>query len=150
MEISVFGEPEISKAVFVRIDGKISLPLIGDVQAADITATVLAKTISEKLTKFVGNPNVTVILAESRSKVYYVLGQIKTPGEYLITQPITILQAIGRAGGLSEWAKKSKIMIVSKPGGSKKINYFDYDAFLAGENIGQNVTINPGDTIVIP
>lgn len=150
LEISVFGEPEISKAVFVRIDGKISLPLIGDVQAADITATVLAKTISEKLTKFVGNPNVTVILAESRSKVYYVLGQIKTPGEYLITQQITVLQAIGRAGGLSEWAKKSKIMIVSKPGASKKINYFDYDSFLGGENIGQNVTINPGDTIVIP
>jgi len=150
LEISVFGEPEISKAVFVRIDGKISLPLIGDVQAADITATVLAKTISEKLTKFVGNPNVTVILAESKSKVYYVLGQIKTPGEYLITQQITVLQAIGRAGGLSEWAKKSKIMIVSKPGASKKINYFDYDSFLGGENIGQNVTINPGDTIVIP
>jgi len=150
LEISVFGEPEISKAVFVRIDGKISLPLIGDVQAADTTATALAKTISEKLTKFVGNPNVTVILAESKSKVYYVLGQIKTPGEFLITQPITVLQAIGRAGGLMEWAKKSKIMIVSKPGVSKKISYFDYDAFLAGENIGQNVTINPGDTIVIP
>jgi len=150
LEISVFGEPEISKAVFVRIDGKISLPLIGDVQASDITATVLAKTISEKLTKFVGNPNVTVILAESKSKVYYVLGQIKTPGEYLITQPITVLQAIGRAGGLLEWAKKTKIMIVSKPGASKKINYFDYDSFLGGENIGQNVTINPGDTIVIP
>jgi len=150
LEISVFGEPEISKAVFVRIDGKISLPLIGDVQAADTTATALAKTISEKLTKFVGDPNVTVILAESKSKVYYVLGQIKTPGEFLITQPITVLQAIGRAGGLMEWAKKSKIMIVSKPGVSKKISYFDYDAFLAGENIGQNVTINPGDTIVIP
>jgi len=150
LEISVFGEPEISKAVFVRIDGKISLPLIGDVQASDITATVLAKNISEKLTKFVGNPNVTVILAESKSKVYYVLGQIRTPGEYLITQPITVLQAIGRAGGLLEWAKKSKIMIVSKPGASKKINYFDYDSFLGGENIGQNVTINPGDTIVIP
>lgn len=150
LEISVFGEPEISKAVFVRIDGKISLPLIGDVQAADITATVLAKTISEKLTKFVGNPNVTVILAESRSKVYYVLGQIKTPGEYLITQQITVLQAIGRAGGLSEWAKKSKIMIVGKPGAAKKITYFDYDSFLGGDNIAQNVTINPGDTIVIP
>jgi len=150
LEISVFGEPEISKAVFVRIDGKISLPLIGDVQAADITATVLAKTIAEKLTKFVGNPNVTVILAESKSKVYYVLGQIKAPGEYLITQQITVLQAIGRAGGLLEWAKKSKIMIVSKPGTSKKITYFDYDSFLGGENIGQNVTINPGDTIVIP
>lgn len=150
LEVSVFGEPEISKAVFVRIDGKISLPLIGDIQAAGTTATLLAQNITEKLTKFVESPNVTVILAESKSKVYYVLGQIKLPGEFLITQPITVLQAIGRAGGLLEWAKKSKIMIVGKPGSSKKISYFDYDAFLEGENIGQNITINPGDTIVIP
>lgn len=150
LEVSVFGEPEISKTVFVRIDGKISLPLIGDVQAADTTATTLAQTISGKLVKFVTDPNVTVILSESKSKVYYIIGQIRTPGEYLITQPISVLQAIAKAGGFLEWAKKSKIMIVSKPGVSKKITYFDYDAFLGGGNIGQNVTINPGDTIVIP
>lgn len=150
LEVSVFGEPEISKKVFVRIDGKISLPLIGDVQATDTTATILAKTISGKLVKFVEDPNVTVILSESKSKVYYILGQIKTPGEYLINQPISVLQAIAKAGGLLEWAKKSKIMIVSRPGSSQKITYFDYDDFLGGANIGQNVTINSGDTIVIP
>lgn len=150
LEISVFGEPEISKAVFVRIDGKISLPLIGDVPAANTTATRLAQSITEKLSKFVENPNVTVILAESKSKVYYILGQIKTPGEFLITQPITVLQAIGRAGGLLEWAKKNRIMIVGRPGSTEKIRYFDYDAFLAGRDIDQNITISPGDTIVIP
>jgi polysaccharide export outer membrane protein len=150
LEISVFGEPEISKTVFIRIDGKISLPLIGDVQAADTNAAILAATISGKLVKFVADPNVTVILSASKSKVYYILGQIKMPGEYLITQPISVLQAIAKAGGLLEWAKKSKIMIVSRPGASKKITYFDYDDFLGGANIEQNATINPGDTIVIP
>ncbi len=150
LEISVFGEPDISKTVFVRIDGRISLPLIGDIQAAGTTAPILAKNIADKLVKFVDDPNVTVTLSASKSKVYYILGQIKTPGEYPITQPIDVLQAIARAGGLLEWAKKSKIMIVSGSGASEKVTYFDYDEFLGGGNIGQNVTLKPGDTIVIP
>lgn len=150
LEISVFGEPDISKTVFVRIDGRISLPLIGDIQAAGTTAATLAKNIADKLVKFVADPNVTVALSASKSKVYYILGQIKTPGEYPITQPIAVLQAISRAGGLLEWAKKTKIMIVSGSGASEKIAYFNYDEFLGGDNIGQNVTLKPGDTIVIP
>ncbi len=150
LEVSVFGEPELSKSVFVRIDGKISLPLIGDVQAADNTAENLAQTISGKLVKFISDPNVTVILTQSNSKAYYILGQILTPGQYLITQQISVLQAIAKAGGLLEWAKKSKIMIVSKPGTAQTIRYFNYDDFLGGNNIDQNMTINPGDTIVIP
>lgn len=150
LEISVFGEPDISKTVFVRLDGRISLPLIGDIHAAGTTAAILAKNIAGKLVKFVDDPNVTVTLSASKSKVYYILGQIKTPGEYPITQPITVLQAISRAGGLLEWAKKTKIMIVSGSGASEEITYFDYDDFLGGGNIGQNVTLKPGDTIVIP
>ncbi len=150
LEVSVFGEPEISKSVFVRIDGRISLPLIGDVQAADNTAENLAQTISAKLVKFISDPTVTVILTQSNSKAYYILGQILTPGQYLITQQISVLQAIAKAGGLLEWAKKSKIMIVSRPGTAQTIKYFNYDDFLGGNNIDQNITINPGDTIVIP
>ncbi len=150
LEVSVFGEPELSKSVFVRIDGKISLPLIGDVQAADNTAENLAQTISGRLVKFISDPNVTVILTQSNSKAYYILGQILTPGQYLITQQISVLQAIAKAGGLLEWAKKSKIMIIGRPGTAQTIKYFNYDDFLGGNNIDQNITINPGDTIVIP
>jgi polysaccharide biosynthesis/export protein len=150
LEVLVFNEPEISKTVFVRNDGRISLPLIGEIMAAGTTSETLAKKISEKLMKVVAEPNVTVILTENNSKAYYILGQITHPGEYKIARPLTVLQAIARAGGFLEWAKKSRIMIVSGPKKSEKITYFNYDDFLGGDNIGQNVMINPEDTIVIP
>ena len=150
LEVLVFGEPEISKTVFVRSDGRISLPLVGEFMAASSTPEALAAKISAKLLKVVENPNVTVILTENNSKVYYVLGQINQPGQYKITRPVTILQAIAQAGGFLEWAKKSRIMIVSGPQESEKITYFNYDDFLKGDDIGQNAVIKPEDTIVIP
>jgi len=150
LEILVFNEPEISKTVFVRNDGRISLPLVGEFVAAGMTSETLAKNISEKLTKVVSEPNVTIILTENNSKVYYILGQVTNPGEYKISRPITVLQAIAQAGGFLEWAKKSRIMIVSGPKPSQKITYFNYDDFLGGDTIGQNVVINPGDTIIVP
>jgi polysaccharide export outer membrane protein len=150
LEVLVFGEPEISKTVFVRSDGRITLPLVGEVMAAGMTPEALSTKISEKLLKVVEEPNVTVILTENNSKVYYVLGQIEQPGQYTITRPVTILQAIAQAGGFLEWAKKSRIMIVSGPQESGKITYFNYDDFLKGDDIGQNAVIKPEDTIVIP
>jgi len=150
LEVLVFGEPEISKTVFVRSDGRISLPLVGEFMAAGMTPEALSTKISKKLLKVVEEPNVTVILTENNSKAYYVLGQIGQPGQYTITRPITVLQAISRAGGFLEWAKKSRIMIVSGPQESGKITYFNYEDFLKGDNIGQNAVIKPEDTIVIP
>lgn len=150
LEVLVFGEPEISKTVFVRSDGRISLPLVGEFLAAGMTPEALSTKISEKLLKVVAEPNVTVILTENNSKVYYVLGQIGQPGQYTITRPVTVLQVIARAGGFLEWAKKSRIMIVSGPQESGKITYFDYDDFLKGDDIEQNAVIKPEDTIVIP
>ncbi|MBC2714552.1 MAG: polysaccharide export protein [Desulfobacteraceae bacterium] len=150
LEVLVFNEPEMSKTVFVRSDGRISLPLVGEFMAAGTTPEALAQKITETLMKVVEEPNVTVILTENNSKVYYVLGQIVTPGQYSITRSVTVLQAIARAGGFLEWAKKSRIMIVSGPQTSEKIVYFDYDDFLKGDNIEQNVVIKPEDTIVVP
>ncbi len=150
LEVLVFGEPEISKTVFVRSDGRISLPLVGEVTAAGMTPEALSAKISEKLLKVIEEPNVTVVLTENNSKVYYVLGQIEQPGQYTMTRAVTILQAISRAGGFLEWAKKSRIMIVSGPQESGKITYFNYDDFLKGDDIGQNAVIKPEDTIVIP
>ena len=150
LDVLVFGEPEISRTVFVRSDGRISLPLAGEFMAAGKTPKALAKKITEKLIKVVESPNVTVILAESSSKIYYVLGQVAEPGQYSLTQSVTVLQAIARAGGFSEWAKKSRIMIIGSPQQSEKIVYFDYDDFLKGDNTEQNIVIKPEDTIVVP
>lgn len=150
LDVVVYGEQELSRTVFVRIDGRISLPLAGEVEAAGAAPAVLAEKITEKLARFIEEPNVSVILAESRSKAYYMVGQVKTPGEYSITRQVTVLQAIARAGGFLEWAKKDRIMIVSGPESDEEITYFDYEGFLGGKDRTRNVVIHPGDTIVVP
>lgn len=152
LDVAVYGESDISRTVFVRIDGRISLPLAGEVKAAGSTPTELDERITEKLEQFLEEPEVTVIVEESRSKVYYMVGQVANPGEYTITRQITVLQAISRAGGFSEWAKKDRIMVVSGPDDEKEenISYFDYESFLKQEAEGRNIVIQPGDTIVIP
>lgn len=150
LDVSVWGEPDLSQTVFVRIDGKISLPLVGDIEAYNVSPAALAKEIGKNVAKFVADPSVTVTLKDSRSKRYYVLGQIAKPGEYPMDYPLTILQAIARAGGLLEWAKKSKIMLVRRDGATEKIIPFDYENLLSGDNLAQNILVVPGDTVVIP
>ena len=149
IDVIVYEDPDMSRTVTVRSDGRISLPLVGEIMASGTTPEVLTQTITEKLTKYADDPKVTVILAQGRERVFYILGQIEEPGQYAITQPVTVLQAIARAGGFLEWAKKSRIMIVSAPGEPQKITYFNYENFLGGDDAG-NVLINPGETIVVP
>ncbi len=150
LDIRVFGEPEVSSTVIVRMDGRISLPLAGEVVAAGTTPELLGEEITQKLGKFIDAPNVVVMLTESRSKKYYILGQVGLPGEYDITRPVTVLQAIARAGGFGEWAKKDNIMIVSEHGSKETISIFNYDRFLRDADSKKNVVIKPGDTIVVP
>jgi len=150
LDVRVFGEQDVSSGVIVRIDGRISLPLAGELMAAGKTPAALSESIQNELERFIEAPEVTVMLSEGRSKTYYILGEIASPGEYDISRPFTVLQAIARAGGFGEWAKKDRIMIVSGPGEEQKITYFDYDTFLKRPDSAKNITIKPGDTIVVP
>jgi len=150
LDVRVFGEQDVSSVVIVRIDGRISLPLAGEFVAAGKTPAELSESIKKKLEKFIDAPEVTVMLTEGRSKTYYIVGEIASPGEYDISRPFTVLQAIARAGGFGEWAKKNRIMVVSGPGEEQKITYFNYDDFLRNPESVKNVTIKPGDTIVVP
>lgn len=150
LEVNVFGEPEVSSSAVVRTDGRISLPLAGELNAAGITPDELSGSIRKRLEKFIETPEVSVILSEARPKSYYILGQVESPGEYDITRPVTVLQAIARAGGFLEWAKKGRIMVVGEPGTEEKITLFNYDAFLKNPDRTQNVILQPGDTIVVP
>ena len=150
LEIVVWKETELSKQVVVRIDGRISLPLVGDVDAVGKTPTELATELKKSLGELIAEPAVSVILTQSRSWRYYVIGQIKQPGEFNIDYPITILQALARSGGFLEWAKKDNITIVRKESGHDKLLKFDYDDFVKGKNIEQNAVIKPGDVIVVP
>ena len=150
LAVSVWNEPDVSTTVFVRLDGKISVPLLGDVAAKGYVPEVLAKLIKSGLNQYITDPSVTVTLQESKSRMYYVLGQIASPGEYAIYRPVSVLQALARAGGLAEWAKKEKIIIVRTVSGKEKILRFNYEKFLDGEGGMENISIEPGDTIIIP
>jgi len=150
LEVSVWKEPDISRSAFVRLDGRISLPLIGDVVANGLSLQALTQKIREKIAKYITDPSVTVTLTASKSKMYYVLGQIAKPGEYSLDYPLTILQVIAKAGGLNEWAKKSRIMVVRQDSGQQRMVLFDYEEFLSGKGLAQNILIAPGDTIIVP
>ena len=150
LEVQVWQEPDLSRTVKVRLDGKISLPLAGDVQAAGKTTGELDQFLEKKIADLVTEPAVSVMLVENRSRRYYVVGQVGQPGEFPIEFPLTILQAIARSGGFQEWAKREEIKVVRRQGGKEEFLNFDYDDFTKGKNLQQNVLIMPGDTIIVP
>jgi len=150
LEVQVWQEPDLSRTVTVRLDGKISLPLAGDLQAAGKTTSELDQFLEKKISDLVTEPAVSVMLVENRSRRYYVVGQVGQPGEFPIEFPLTILQAIARSGGFQEWAKREEIKVVRRTGGKEEFLSFDYDSFIKGKNLQQNVLVVPGDTIIVP
>jgi polysaccharide export outer membrane protein len=150
LEILVWREPDISRTIRVRPDGKISLPLVDDIEAANSTLPHLKDRITKALAAYVENPSVYVMLQENRSKKIYIVGMVGAPGEYVLERPITVLQAIATAGGFTEWAKKDDILIVRKgPQGQFRIE-FDYERVVSGKDIKQNILLNSDDVIIVP
>jgi len=151
LEVQVWKEPDLSRRpVPVRIDGRISLPLLGDVAAADKTIKELTMFLEKKYGEVVTEPAVSVMLIENRSWRYYIVGQITQPGEFNLDYPITLLQAIARSGGFLEWAKKSDIKVIRRTSNNEEILQFDYEALVKGNNLRQNILIAPGDTVIVP
>jgi polysaccharide export outer membrane protein len=150
LSIDVWKEKELSKQVSVRLDGKISLPLVNDVQAAGLTSTELRNQLTEQYKDFVDVPEVAVTVIESRSKRIYLLGKVVRPGEYLMQKDMTVVQAVSVAGGLAEWADSSDVKLIRKINGIEKTFSVDYDAIVSGEDLGQNVQLQPDDTIFVP
>jgi len=150
LEIQVWKEPDFSRQVLVRPDGKITLPLVGDILASGMNTMGLKALLSEKLEGFVSKPEVTVIVLESRSKNFYIIGKITRPGTYLLNPDMTVLQAISVAGGLAEWADKDSIRIIRRSAGKEEILSFDYDKVITGKKLEQNILLKPNDTIIVP
>jgi polysaccharide export outer membrane protein len=150
IEVLVWKNADLSRVVSVRPDGKISLPLIGDVQAAGMTVVQLNTEITEKLKKYYREPpQVSVILQQVNSYSIYVLGEVRSPGKYLVKSGTTFLQAITLAGGFTEFASKNKVMVRRKNNdNSEKIISIKYNDILSG--LQNNVMMFPGDTILIP
>jgi len=151
LAVNVWKEPEISRAVPVRSDGKISLPLIGEVQASGNTPRQLEGEIAKKLENFISQPDVTVIVQEIKSQRFNVLGQVVKPGSYLLTNSTTVLDAIALSGGFRDFAKQKSIYVLrEKSDGTQVRLAFNYKDVIKGKNPAQNIRIEPRDTVVIP
>lgn len=151
LQVEVWKEPEASiPSIVVRPDGKISLPFIGETQAAGLTPAGLQETLSAKYNQLIRDARVTVLIREVNSQKVYLIGEVRRQGALKLTAPITVLQALAEAGGLTDYAKTKKIYVLREANGGQVTFPFDYDAVLRGLNVQQNITLAPGDTIVVP
>ena len=150
LTIDVWKEPEISRTVPVRRDGKISLPLLNDVQAAGLTPTQLSTEIEGRLHDSIIKPQVTVIVTQMSSQRIYILGQVTRGGAYPLVPDLTAVQALSIAGGFTPFANLKKIYIMRTENGQEKIFPINYKQLASGRNSQQNIKLKAGDTIVVP
>ena len=148
LSIVFWRDKEMSSQVTVRPDGKISLPLLDDIQAAGLTPAALRAHLHEESKRFFGNPSVTVIVDQIHSRKVFITGQVVKPGSYVIAAPTTVLQLIAMAGGLKDFADGKNIMIVRQERGQTSTSRFNYKEFR--RNLRQNIDLKPGDTVVVP
>jgi polysaccharide export outer membrane protein len=151
LAINVWKQPDISRTLPVRSDGRISLPLIGEVQATGQTPAKLENTLKELLQPYLTQPEVTVIVQQINSQKFNILGRVARPGSYPLSNPTTVLDAIALAGGCREFAKQKAIYVLRVgPDGTKSRIPFNYQDVIKGKNLDQNVRLQPHDTIVVP
>ena len=151
LAINVWKEPDISRSIPVRSDGKISLPLVGEVQATGQTPLKLEQEIAAKLKRYIAEPEVTVIVQQINSQKFNILGQVTRPGSYAIANAATVLDAIAVAGGFRDFAKQKSIYILRQSAdGSQTRLRFNYKEVVKGQNPAQNIKLLPRDTIVVP
>jgi len=150
LDVSVWKEPEVSRVVPVRPDGKISLPLLNDVQAAGLTPTQLAAEITESLKKYVTSPQVTVIVTTINSQRVYILGEVTRPGAFPLLPGMSVLQALSSAGGFTQFAKVKNIFVRRVEDGRESKYPFNYKDVINGKRPEQDILLKAGDTIVVP
>ena len=151
LAINVWKEPDVSRSVPVRSDGKISLPLVGEVQAAGSTPLKLEQDIAARLKNYIAEPEVTVIVQQVNSQKFNILGQVNRPGSYPITNNATVLDAIAVAGGFRDFAKQKAMYVLRQnPDGTQARIPFNYKEVVKGKNVAQNIKLEPRDTIVVP
>jgi polysaccharide export outer membrane protein len=150
LDIEVWQEKEFSREVPVRPDGKITLPLLNDIQAAGMTPNELAASIAKLLEKYVTGPQVTVIVGQIRSRLIYISGEVNKPGALPLLTNMTVLQAISMVGGPNQLANAKKIYVLRTENGKQVVHPFNYKEAIKGKDLNQNILLKPGDTIVVP
>ena len=150
LSILFWRDKDLSGDVTVRPDGKISVPLLNDVQAAGLTPDQLREKLEDAAKKFIDDPNATVVVKQINSLRVFITGQVAKPGPYALTSPTTVLQLISTAGGLNEYAKSKDIMITRTENGRQIALKFNYRDVIKGKNLKQNIVLKSGDTIIVP
>jgi polysaccharide export outer membrane protein len=150
IDISVWKEPDLSRSVPVRPDGKISLPLVNDVQASGLTPGQLGAKITSDLAKYMTNPQVTVIVSQINSQRIYILGEVARAGSFTLLPDMTVLQALSDAGGFTAFANSKKIYVLRRDNGKQQKIPFNYKDVISGKDPSQNVALKSGDTIIVP
>ncbi|MBS1857048.1 MAG: polysaccharide biosynthesis/export family protein [Acidobacteria bacterium] len=151
LQIDVWKEPDVSvPSVTVRPDGRISLAIIGEVRAAGLSPSELETAIADRLGAVIKAPRVTVTVRDASSQKVYLIGELRREGTIRMTGPMTVLQALAEAGGITDYAKRRQIYILRIAGDRRVRLPFDYEAVVRGQKAEQNVVLQPGDTIVVP
>lgn len=151
LSINVWKEPDITRSIPVRSDGKISLPLVGEVQAAGRTPLQLETEITSRLRAYIAAPEVTVMVQQINSEKFNILGQIVKPGAYSLTSGTTVLDAIATSGGFRDFAKKKDIYVL-RQGSNGEVSRitFNYSDVIKGKHPEENIALRPRDTVIVP
>lgn len=144
--IRVWREPDFTLPVAVRPDGKITMPLIGEVRAAGQSPLQLTATLKELLTQYLNNPDVNVFVTEVRSKKFYIDGEMNRPGSFALVTPTSVLEALSRGGGFRDFANTKKIRVLR----GSEVRYFNYKNVTKGKHLEQNIAVENGDHIIVP
>jgi len=149
LAISVWRDPDLSREVPVRPDGRISLPLLQDIDAAGKTPKELAMEIQRRLKEFLSNPSVTVIVREVNSLKAYLMGEVLKPGPIMLRSPVRLLQGIALAGGLTPYGGRSGVVLYRKTATGEKVIELSYREIVGGRKPEDNLILEPGDTVVV-
>ncbi|QNI33411.1 polysaccharide biosynthesis/export family protein [Alloacidobacterium dinghuense] len=148
LHITVWEEPQLTETAVVRPDGKVSMPLVTEVDVAGLTPEAAQQVLTERLVKFVHKPRVTVTVQEIHSRMVYITGEVQRPGAYPLMDAMNVVQLVARAGGLTDFAKQKQVYVL-RGGTSARLNV-NYEKVLKGQAPQQNVELAPGDTVVVP
>ncbi len=150
IQVSVWGEDKLQKESLVLPDGSITYPLAGRVEVVGLTSVEAEKKIAEKLKAYLPDPQVSVVIANTEGNRAHVLGKVLKPGQVTMTGPMTVLDALSVAGGLDKFADRSGIKVIRNTAQGQKAIPINYDQLMRGENLESNITLNPGDTVLVP
>ncbi len=150
LEVSVWREEDLQREVLIRPDGAFSFPLCGDISATNKTVVELQQELSQRLSRYISDPVVTVSVTQILGNKIYVIGQVKRPGDFVVNPLVDVVQALSMAGGGTPFAKLNDIKILRRTNGTQRAISFRYDEVSNGKNLSQNIVLQSGDVVIVP